>query len=268
MKLLIKNCSSPGASFTENTNFVIISCYEWISENPKDVKSFFEFRKDVSEAKGFNDNNARNIFPLLKKCGFINYKRGSEIKYSDFFSKTGLSYANVLYTTKIINENANYSKLQKKEAIKEFNEINELFIYQGIINLLRDKGSNYSRFFMEFIKWLLKFGKINKNEFAYMLYEIENETIDNFEVVEANLNLYRNKKLSFDVGVNVRNDNIIKEKTHEDCRQEDLSFLTAFSYFSALLLQAGLTEKDNSYQVLKVGEKEKLHKIIEEITNE
>lgn len=76
MRIDINNCSSPGASFTENTNRVLICTLQWIRENNYPVIEFKTLRTILEKKYGVNNNNARNIYPLLKNCGFINYSKG------------------------------------------------------------------------------------------------------------------------------------------------------------------------------------------------
>ena len=264
MKLIVKNCSSPGASFTDNTNHVILSCYEWVEAYPNDVKPFVNFRKEVAKAKNFNDNNARNIFPLLKNCGFISYEKGSTIQYKHFFTNVGLAYAKALDAIGKIKNDETYSNNQKEEAIKKLQSVNENLVYSGVARLLKIQDSNYREAFLTYMKCLLEFEKMNKYEFAYMLYEMESHPSNVITSMSGNILAYRNGELNFEVAVDVRNDNDIREKSNKERRQEGISFLTAFSFFSALLTQAGLIVKQKDYHVLKNSKRNAMEKIIGE----
>ena len=68
MIIEIENTSSPGASFTSNTNSVLLKTYEWICEHKGISIPFKEFRMRLQSEKGINDNNNRNIYPLLKNA--------------------------------------------------------------------------------------------------------------------------------------------------------------------------------------------------------
>lgn len=264
MKLVVKNCSSPGASFTDNTNHVILSCYEWVLAYPDEVKPFVNFRKEVAKAKNFNDNNARNIFPLLKNCGFVNYEKGSTIQYKYFFTNVGLAYAKALDAIGKVNNDETYSKHQKEEAIKKLQSVNQKLVYGGVAKLLKIPDSNYREAFLTYMKCFLEFEKMNKYEFAYMLYEMEGHPPDVITSMSDNILAYRNGELSFEVAVDVRNDNNIREKSNQERRQEGIGFLTAFSFFSALLTQARLIVKQKDYHILKMGKRNEMEKIIEE----
>ena len=260
MNIIINNCSSPGASFTDNTNNVIVSCYEWITEHSGDVKPFIEFRKEVSKAKGFNDNNARNIYPLLQNVGFVSYGKGASLEYDRFFTRTGKAYAKMIETEKLILD-SDYSENDKKDALKQMQQAKETLIYQGLIQLLT-KDSNYKHEMLESLRFLLKFHRINKTEFAYLLYSLSEELSN--EVITNDINSYRMGDLSIDVTVSVRNDIDLREKTGDKKRKEGLSFLTAYSYFCGLFEQAGLIVKTESgYFSIAENAEEKIKKMLE-----
>ena len=64
MIIEIENTSSPGASFTSNTNSVLLKTYEWICEHKGISIPFKEFRMRLQSEKGINDNNNRNMIPV------------------------------------------------------------------------------------------------------------------------------------------------------------------------------------------------------------
>lgn len=265
MKLVVKNCSSPGASFTHNTNYVILSCYEWIVDYPEVNKAFVDFRKEVAVAKEFNDNNARNIFPLLKNCGFVNYEKGSIIQYKYFFTNVGLAYAKALEAIEKINNDESYSNNQKKEAIKKLQSITQKLICDGIIKLLKKSEINYRDALLTYFKCLLEFEKMDKYEFSYMLFEMEKNPQTIITSMRENILAYRNGEIKFEVAVDVRNDNDIKEKSNQERRKEGIAYLTAFAYFTALLTQAGLTVKKKDYNILEKDKRSIVKKIIQEV---
>ena len=261
MQIIINNCSSPGASFTDNTNKVILSCYEWVVEHRGDVKPFIEFRREVSQAKGFNDNNARNIYPLLQNVGFVSYGKGADLAYDTFFSSTGKAYAKTVETERLIL-NGDYEPEKKNQAISKMYQIRKALVYQGL-GLLLNQDSNYKKEMRACLGFLLEFRKINKTEFAYLLYAIA-QSFD-FGTMKKDLDAYRNHELSIDVTVSVRNDIELRERTGNKQRTEGLSFLTAYSYFCGLFEQAGLIVKlDSDYYTVANGAAEKIKKLLEE----
>lgn len=260
MQIIINNCSSPGASFTDNTNKVILSCYEWVTEHNEEIKPFIDFRREVSSSKGFNDNNARNIYPLLQNVGFIHYKKGVDLVYKHFFTSTGKAYAKTIETEQLIL-NSEYELNEKESAIARLKQIRETLIFQGVIRLLSGE-TNYSREMLKCLEFLIKFHKISKPEFAYLLYALA-ESLDD-ETIRKDIAMYRNNEISFDITVSVRNDIELREKTGDHNRKEGLSFLTSYSYFCGLFEQAGLIVKlDSDYYTVASGAEEKINKLLE-----
>ena len=261
MNIVIENCSSPGASFTANTNDVLYSCYEWVSENKGVIKPFIDFRKDVSKAKGFNDNNARNIYPLLKKAGFVKYEAGGQLYYDDFFTNIGLAYAKALETEKLIR-NSDYSDTKKEESLKKLNEVKTSLICKGLLNLFSSE-CNYKEDMQSMLEFLLQYNKISKVEFAYLLFAKKNSSTYISDVSET-IAKYREQEIDILVSVDVRNDIDVREKTGNSRRKEGLSFLTAYTYFVALLEQAGLIYKENSkYMHINQSAKGKIQELLE-----
>lgn len=264
MKIEIENTSSPGASFTDNTNDVLLKINDWIKSHQDDILSFREFRKILQQEKGINDNNARNIYPLLKNCGLIQYETRGDLRVCDFFTNTGLAYVTALDTKQLLIDNKDYSSQQKLVASKKIDKIISEIVRNSLMKLLSNKDLNYVEALKDFILFILSYGKINKTEFAYYLYERKkycaNEAI---EMARSNIIDYRKGVLVFDVEVNVRNDVELREKTQKNRRKEGLSFLTSYTYFSSLLLQADFVEKSEGYIVLKQDTKKDLEKLLE-----
>ena len=98
MKIEIENTSSPGASFTDNTNDVLLKINDWIKNHISEVLPFKEFRMILQQEKGINDNNSRNIYPLLKNSGLIKYENRGNLTVSEFFTNTGSAYIAALET--------------------------------------------------------------------------------------------------------------------------------------------------------------------------
>ena len=77
MEFIIENCSSPGAQFSRSTNQVMLKIAEWINQNNEPDLMFIDFRRRLEKEAKINDNNARNIYPLLKNGGLVEYQSGS-----------------------------------------------------------------------------------------------------------------------------------------------------------------------------------------------
>ena len=94
MKIRINNPSSPGAMYSDNTNETLIGAFDWIEENGFPTIGFKQLREKLVSEKGINDNNARNVFPLARTCGFVSYRKNSQIDTNHFFTKRGNRYEN------------------------------------------------------------------------------------------------------------------------------------------------------------------------------
>lgn len=245
MNIVIENCSSPGASFTENTNSVILKCYSWIQEHPNCKKTFKEFRLDLQKEKGINDNNARNIYPFLKNCGFIRYNRNEIVNYNNFFTNNGLAYIRVLEAIKLLKDEG-LNSVEKKEAHEKLILIKQDIIMEGLKKLLKVPDSNYKMEYVSCIRFLLKFERINKIEFAYLLYEKNHDMISYLDNMNNNILSYRNGDIDIEVSISVRNDIKLRKETGRERRLETISFLTAYTYILGTLNQAGIVKKHNN----------------------
>ena len=247
MIIEIENTSSPGASFTSNTNSVLLKTYEWICEHKGISIPFKEFRMKLESEKGINDNNNRNIYPLLKNGGLVNYEKGGDIQVDYFYTNTGMAYVKTLETMSLI-ETEGFTKQQVAESVKRFEMIQQEIIFGALKKIINQPDLNYVEPFQDLIKFLLNFGKVSKIEFAYLLYVKQQYEIgEALNAMHPKVDMYRCGDLEIEVHVKVRNDIDLREKTKTDKRKEGLSFLTSYGYFTSLLLQAGLIKKSDKY---------------------
>ena len=261
MIIEIENTSSPGASFTNNTNSVLLKTYEWICEHRGISLPFKNFRMKLQSEKGINDNNNRNIYPLLKNGGLVNYEKGADVQVDYFYTNTGLAYVKTLETVDMI-ENEGYSKQQVAEATKKFEIIQQEIIFGALKKIVNQPELNYVEPFQDMIRFLLKFGKISKVEFAYLLYVKQQKEIrEALNTMHPQIDMYRCGDLEIEVHVKVRNDIELREKTNADKRKEGLSFLTSYGYFTSLLLQAGLIKKAEKYYEVIEEKRELLERL-------
>lgn len=252
MIIEIENTSSPGASFTCNTNSVLLKTYEWICEHKGISLPFKEFRMRLQSEKGINDNNNRNIYPLLKNGGLVYYEKGEDICVDYFYTNTGLAYVKTLETISMI-ETEGYTKQQISETVKRLEIIQQEIIFDSLKKIVNQPYVNYVEPFQDMIRFLLKFEKISKIEFAYLLYvKQQHEIGDALNYMHSQVDMYRCGNLEIEVHVKVRNDIDLRKKTNSDKREEGLSYLTSYGYFTNLLLQAGLIKKsENYYEVVE-----------------
>lgn len=264
MKITIENTSSPGASFTDNTNDVLVRTYGWIQKNAGKRCSYHDFRMAIQRDEGINDNNNRNIHPLLKNCGFASYETRGDIEVDHFFTRTGLAYIKTLETLMKIEKSVDYSAVQKKNAIARIEKILQEIVYNGLLVLFKNNQLNYIEPLKDFLRFTLYFRKISKVEFAYFLYvKKQNGGVADLEIMKDTIESYRDGTIDFEVDVTVRNDIDLREKSRSDHRKEGLSYLTSYTYFSSLLLQAGVLKKDRDYFVIIDSMREKSVSLLE-----
>ena len=264
MRIEIENTSSPGASFTPNTNDVLLKVLDWIRDNEGTTLTFKEFRTILQREKGVNDNNARNIYPLLKNGGLIQYENRGDLDINSFFTKTGLAYVTALDAKREIQGNAQYTSQQKQIANQKLDAIISEIIRKALSKLLKNTSLNYVEPLKGFMSFVLRYGKIDKTEFAYFLYETKSATrYEALSNAENNICAYRSGTLQIDVSISVRNDLDLREKTNSSKRKEGLSFLTSYTYFSSLLQQADFVLKQDGYFVLKEDRRAELEQLLE-----
>ena len=250
MIIEIENTSSPGASFTPNTNSVLLKIYEWINENKGETLPFVTFRRRLEREKGVNDNNNRNIFPLLKNCEMVNYEPGRDLQVDFFYTKRGLAYVKTLESIEMVKA-GNFTETQKTISINKFEKIKRALIYEALLVVIKKPDVNYTEPFSDLIRFLIKYNKISKQEYAYMLYVRQNmDIMQTLNTIEDNIASYRNGDLTFETVVKVSNDLELREKIKSKKRKEGLSYLTSYGYFTSLLQQAGLITKDGNYQLI------------------
>ncbi len=257
MKIGIQNTSSPGASFTDNTNGVLLKTYEWITEHSGVTMPFRDFRMSLQRDKGVNDNNNRNIYPLLKNGGLVNYEKGGYLKVDNFFTNTGLAYVKALQAKSLLS-NQGYTRQQIAEAERKFDIILSEIVCKALQRIVKQPDVNYVEPFQDLIRFLVRYGRISKLEYAYLLYVRKDQDIESaLDSISDQIAAHRANRLDFEVEVEVRNDIELREMTNNKKRKEGLSFLTSYGYFIGLLQQAGLVIKDDKYHVV-VTKKESL----------
>ena len=248
MEIIIENCSSAGASFTEHTNKTLLLCNELIAGNENKIAPFITFRRQLEAEKKVNDNNARNIYPLLRYCGFINYEKSSDLCYGDFFTNLGKAYVKIIESISIIDNAEGSLSADEKAAKDNLKSFQQNLIVEGIKNLLKNDACHYTKELIACGNSIYNFNGIDKNEFAYLLYEFKKSDTNYITNMRENIQKYRDGNLQFDVKINIRNDD--KNSTNER-KLEDISYLTSYNYFISLFVQTGFLEKaKNRYDIV------------------
>jgi hypothetical protein len=244
-----------------------LKTYEWIREHKGESLLFKDFRMKIESDKGMNDNNNRNIYPLLKNGGLVNYESGGLLYVDNFYTKTGLAYVKTLEAMSLL-ESEGYSKEQIRQAEKKFEDILSEIIFGALKKIVKQLEVHYVEHFQDLIRFILKYGKISKIEYAYLLYIKQKHDIDeSLKIIQEQVYLYRKGDLDFEISVKVRNDIDLRERTKTDNRAEALSFLTSYGYFTGLLKQAGLVKKHDKYFSI-IEEKRTMLEILGGVINE
>lgn len=263
MDITIENCSSPGAHFSKNTNGVLLKIDEWIIEHNYPKLTFIEFRRNLEHDKGINDNNARNIYPLLKNSGLVEYQPRGDLNTKYFFTNRGKAYLETIKTIALV-KGLDYSEEKKEKAVQQLTEIMESIICDSVERILKNQDLNYSEGLRWYLEYLQEYGKINKKEFAYMVYLMHSPDKENWKEKSKDIILaYRNKEIDINVSVRVRNDQKIKQVTQNTVRLEKIDFFTAYLYYSALINQTGITRKLKDYYYLNESMHDKLISLLE-----
>lgn len=264
MKINIENTSSPGASFTDNTNQVLMEIFKWINRNENLIISFRDFRRKLEDEVGINDNNNRNIYPLLKYCEFVEYEKGGSIDTSKFFTNYGLAYIQSLNLIENIETHNNLNNPKTIAAIKLAKENVALAVFDGLKALIKS-DANYVEAFKYLISFLIKYKSISREEYALLLYKLKKSSNVNLEQIlvdlEDEISNYRDNNLHLDISVKVRNDISIRNKTKEKYRNENITYLTSYGYFVSLLSQAHLIYKNSGCYIINENKFNKLKEL-------
>lgn len=234
MEILIKNPSSAGSSLTQKTIDTMKKVFAFCEENPN---TYFNLQSIIVDA-GLKWKNARTIFPLLRYLCFVSYERYTDLNTDSFFTERGRVFMHIV----LLEENGECTP----EIKKELQGTRYALIRAGLNSLLLDKSCNYEWIIRKTLEYLLVYSKIDKKEFAYLVFaEKERISIDSKNFSDV-IYSYRKNLLNLDVYVEIRNDQDKKTET----KKVDDRYLTSFGYVTNILIQAGLAEKDDGYCLL------------------
>ncbi len=238
MDIIINNCSSAGASFSDGINNTFVQLYNFVCEEPNKCENIKDLRKSYYEK--FNlSSYARNMFTLVRECGFIRYENGQTLKRSDLFTDLGKSY--VLTYIQLL------SLADKDEAVKnEIEKVQRNILFLGVRNIT--KSDSYGDVYKEVLKYTYENEYIDVIEFAYMLYTMQNDVDE--EEVKNNIKLYRSGDIDINVKVRVRDDT---NNSNGSDRIGDLKDSSAFTYIVGLYMQAGILYSE------QIGQKKKYY---------
>ncbi len=234
MRILIENPSSPGSSLTKNTIETLKIAYRYCEEHPS---STFDLQRVINNA-GFKWKNARTIFPLMRYLGFVEYGKYTNLNTDEFFTNRGRVYMNAI----LLEEKGKCISA----IVTKLKEVRNALIKGGLNSLLADASCNYQWVIRNTLEHLLHYQKIDKKEFAYLVYAnghgISLHSIEYSKTIKA----YREQTIDIDIVVEIRND----QDDNTPTKEVGDGYLTAYGYVTNILIQSGIAEKDNDYCLL------------------
>lgn len=269
MDLFIKNPPASGANFSENTYQSILKYKEFIKKHLDTVAPFSKFREDVSAETGTNIKNDRTIYPMLKYLGFINYTKGEDLCYRDFFTTNGKTLVLFLSLRQKLMIMKNHSDKDKIDNVnqamfKAEDSISEL-IFSGLEYLFKtfnDEEVGYRRYLIYLIKFMLKYKSINKDEYALLVDSINQGCAFDTES-DKRIRLYRNG----DLELNYKIDAYDKKHGASVRKKASAGNLTAYGYQMNLLKSAGIVikpENEDKYYLNK-RKYDQIHNLMKQV---
>ena len=233
--IVIKNPSSPGASFTDHTDTTILACWDFLRETRVEKFIFTDFQAKLLSAKKINKSNLRCILPLLRYAGLVSYDK--YVIVNTFFTKLGKQYVEVTKLLKSVVE-AGVPK-QNEVGYKEALKLRAMFLRYSLVAIVKSSGCSYSNVLMQTFKYLQRFSSIDKTEFAYLAYGMQKGAGEPVDVASQFVAKHR-------AGVDVEISLSVRDDAEGVIRQKDtLSWLTSYNYILALLEQAGIVSAQN-----------------------
>lgn len=242
--IVIKNPSSPGASFTDHTDSTILACYDFIRETKLSTIIFTDFQAKLLSAKQINKSNLRCILPMLRYAGLVVYDK--KVNVETFFTELGTQYVEVVRLLGDIQKEGVSS--QNVEGYKEALKLRAMFLRYSLVSIVKSSGCAYSNVILQTFWFLKKYEYIDKVEYAYLAYGMQQGAGDPVEIVS---NLVSNHRTGIDVGIKLSVRDDVKGIVRHT---EALSWLTSYTYILALLEQAGIvTAEKGVYKLNRIN---------------
>lgn len=240
MDIEVLNPSSAGASFTDHTNHAYLMYYKEFMKAPDHKWKFGELRRFMEDHYGVNNSNSRNMFTLLKDCGFVQYEKGELVSGNSFFTDLGKAYAKTIDSIELLSEDL--LSTEKKLAYEKFLGIEQEIICRGLHNVMKTDDSSFTKTLVKTIDFIISFHSIDRIEYALIIY-FSSQSNNYFEKLSDVVEKYRKGQIDINVKVNTRDDNspVKGERT-----LQEISALTSYTYICGLLQQAGLVAKEKS----------------------
>ncbi len=210
--IIVRQISNPGLSFTENINDKIILMSEVVFQNQTQKMSYQQFQQYIIDRDVFSGSYIRSFIPFLYNLGLIN--NYSEISFSNFFTKLGLSYIEIIKTIKKIN----FSNEELSDTKNYLNTIKSDIIVLGLLNM-RNSTFEYFDKYCDILQFLKKYNTINREEFNILQFCKQN-SLNDYEYING----YRTNPENFKISILDNRNEIVDYRTNN-----------AYNYFIALL---------------------------------
>ena len=235
MNFVVRNSPSPGAMLSDSNHESIL----WYLEEAENLGNrrmkFQEFRKVVCDKHHTSQGNDRTVYPLLKNLGFLQYDAWMDT--SHFFTSNGKAYVKLLKSIRDIEQKEDIEEDERKKVLEKLHAMMEKIVYRGVWIMLTEKPPkevSYRGTVLHLLSYLLQFDSIDKMEFAYFLYGLQNE-ISLGELADT-IHRYRIGQEMLEYTVDVYD----KTVDGTQLRKRKKGSLTCYSYLMNLLQKAGI----------------------------
>ncbi len=211
-KIILKQISNPGISFTTNVNEKLLSMSTVILKNIDLKLNYSEFQELMIKNDVFSGSYIRSFIPFLYNVGIIrDYNK--EICFNNFFTDLGKSYIEIIGVLYKVQENDS-----DQLNIAELLRIKSDLIALSLSFMCKSSYKFFVKYY-DILCFVKEFETINREEFYIMEYCIENN-LDK----KVFVNNYREKKIDFEISVLDNNGQLV-----------DYHSNNAYNYFIALL---------------------------------
>jgi len=200
-KIILRQISNPGISFTTNVNKKLISMSDVILKNIDLKLNYSEFQELMIHNDIFSGSYIRSFIPFLYNVGIIN-DYNKEICFNDFFTDLGKSYIEIIRTIYTAQENGG-----NELSINELLKIKSDLIALSLSFMCKSSYKFFVKYY-DILCFVKEFETINREEFYIMEYCIENSLdkktfITNSEgkaVVQAQSGIYEISSINIPYG--------------------------------------------------------------------
>ncbi|MGO4972403.1 hypothetical protein ACTQ56_10565 [[Clostridium] aminophilum] len=237
MEILVSTPGSPGTSFTDNVKDKIVCIFDVLA-NKEDFDNVRTLGREL-EKYDINWNYARNILPFLQNCGFVKYQSNSAIVNKEFFTDLGYAFVDILKCIALCDGETTTEKI---DILSSLREIEEIILFQGIVELMKNQECNYSRDFFDVLSFVNLYGSIDSTEYLLIQYMRENEDGDYLVNMKNIVNDYRNHVIEISVRTKTKNGDSGEAKS-----------VNSFPYVHGNFAKAGVFEKsaDNRFVIVE-----------------